>query len=453
MSRFPVLAVALLVAAAACDREKPASGPAAAAATGTAAANAGRAASTVTPVASGVPEAGGFGDAAAPDPYRAVDPSALARLRADAQSTASDALIVRQNGKALLEVWFSPRHTPIQSMSITKSVLALVTGCLVDSGKLRVEDSVATLYPVWKDSSKNKITIGHLLSHSSGLDEGKSTAQIYRAKSFVDQALSSSLGSEPGTRYEYGNRAANLLAGVIARASGTSTEQATKQCLFEPLGITRFTWSVDSRGQAHGLAGLHLLPEDLAKLGELVLGRGRYGERQVLSAAWIERITRTPAPIEPPHKPMAWLWWRLPERTERVIDAGVLAKWTAAGVPDAIVQRVAPLKDKPFDSSIGFVLALRDVFGDKSLKLLSEEVHAKKLPDARYSFGRDVGTYAHGSLGQFLVVVPEQKLVAVRMRRPPKSRHERKDVEKSFPDFPDRVVALTRSPAAQRPSP
>jgi CubicO group peptidase (beta-lactamase class C family) len=382
------------------------------------------------------------------DAYRDVDAAALARLKADADATASDALIVRQAGKPLLQVWFSASRAPIQSMSITKSVLALVTGCLVDAGKLRLDDPVASFFPAWKDSKKNKITVAHLLTHSSGLDEGKSTAEIYRAKSFVEHSLGSELVAQPGTHYEYGNRAANLLAGVIARASRKSTEQATQQCLFEPLGITRFSWTVDARGQAHGLAGLHMLPEDLAKLGELVLGRGRYGERQVLSAAWIARITELPAPIEPPHKPMSWLWWRLPERTDRVIDDGILERWRAVGVPESIVQRVAPLKDKPFDSSIGFVKALRDVFGDTALKLLSEEVYAKKLPDARYSFGRFVGSYAHGSLGQFLVVVPEQKLVAVRMRRPPKRKHERKDVEKSFPDFPDRVVALTRPPPA-----
>ncbi len=381
------------------------------------------------------------------NPYRAVDLDALKQLEQEARGNASDALVVRQDGKPLLEAWLSPRRSPIQSMSITKSVLALVVGCLVDQGKLRAEQSVSEHFPVWKNSSKDKVLVSHLLTHSSGLDEGKSTAQIYRAKSFIDHALSSKLMAPPGTHYEYGNRASNLLAGVIARAAGKSTELATKECLFEPLGIKRFVWSVDSRGQAHGLAGLHLLPKDLAKLGELVLGQGRYADRRVLSAAWVKRVTETPAPIEPPHKPMAALWWRLPDRTERVIDEAILAKWRSAGVPEEVVRRVTPLKGKPFVSQLGFVRALREAFGgDRNLKVLSEEVYAKKLPDARFSYGRFVGTYAHGSLGQFLVIVPEQKLVAVRMRRPPKKRRERKNVEKAFPDFPDRVLALTRAP-------
>ncbi|MEZ4219334.1 MAG: serine hydrolase [Polyangiaceae bacterium] len=382
--------------------------------------------------------------ASAPDPYRPVDPAALGALEEEARTTGSSALVVRQDGKLLRSSWFGSGRAPIQSMSITKSVLALVVGCLLKEGKLSVETPVAQFFPAWNGSPKAKITVSHLLSHSSGLEEGDSTSEIYRSKSFVDHALSSKLQFEPGTHYEYGNRAANLLAGVIARAAGKTTEQASKECLFEPLGIQRFVWSVDARGQAHGLAGLFLLPDDLAKIGELVLGRGVYEGRRVLPEDWVLKVTESPAPQEPPHKPMAWLWWRLSERTTRVVDDTILDAWRRAKVPEEVTAKVQPLSGRAFTSNLEFVGALREAFGDASLKVLSEEVYAKKLPDAHYSFGRFLGSYAHGSLGQFLVVVPEQKLVAVRMRRPPRSAVERKSVEKSFPDFPDRVIALTQ---------
>jgi CubicO group peptidase (beta-lactamase class C family) len=214
--------------------------------------------------------------------------------------------------------------------------------------------------------------------------------------------------------------------------------------LFEPLGITRLIWTRDRAGQAHGLAGLHLLPRDLAKLGELVLAGGDWNGRRVLDAAWIRRITREPAPIQPAHKRLALLWWLLPSFTERTIDASVVAEWRRAQVDSALVEQLRTLEGKRYRSGLALVRALRTATGDPELALVDREIWKKKLPDARYTFGPSVGSFAQGSLGQFLVVLPEAGLVAVRMRRSPRDPAERDDIEKGFPDFPDRVIALVR---------
>jgi CubicO group peptidase (beta-lactamase class C family) len=372
---------------------------------------------------------------------RSIDAQALARLEADARATDSAALIVIQAGRIVLD--WSPKRvvTPIETMSITKSILALLVGCLVEKQELRVEQRVSELFPEYD----RRVSVLHLLTHSSGMQEGEKTIEIYASKSFVQHALSSPIVHEPGTHYEYGNRASNLLAGLIARAAKKRTDEVARECLFEPLGITRWTWSRDRAGSAHGLAGLHLLPRDLARIGELVLAGGEWQGRRVLSREWIRRVTEEPAPVQPEHKRLAHLWWLLTSWSERRIDRAIIDRWRAAGVEAALIDQLRPLEGQVFRSTVDFVRALREKTGDPKLERFEAAIWKKKLPDASFRFGPVVGSYAAGSLGQYVVIVPRDRLIAVRMRRAPRDHAEREDLEKSFPDFPERVAGLVAS--------
>ncbi len=382
---------------------------------------------------------------------RPVEPAALERLVTEARETDSDALVVLQDGKLLGEWFFSAQRTPVQTMSITKSVLSLVVGCLVEEGKLSLDAPLSETHSVWKDDPRGRITVRHLLTHSSGLDEGKSTAQIYAAKSFVEQALASPLKHPPGTHYEYGNRASNLLAGVIAQAGGDTTQAVAKRCLFEPLEIRSFHWSQDRSGQAHGMAGLHLLPRDLAKLGELVLGAGTYHGKRVLPAEWITLSAATPAPLQPASKRLGMLWWLLPEWTEARVDADLIAEWRGAGVSSELISKLEPLAGQRFRSTLEWGTALRARSGEDDLATMRREIYERGLADARMSFGPTVGAYAQGSLGQYLVVVPRDRLVAVRTRRMPASAKAKRAWVPGFPDFPARIVGLTGRSAGPSP--
>ncbi|MCB9578635.1 MAG: serine hydrolase [Polyangiaceae bacterium] len=380
----------------------------------------------------------------APPPELAFDPAALDVLAADARATDSAALVVIHDGKVVRDEWYSRRKDPIQTMSITKSVLSLTVGCLVDEKKLAVDDPVGRFYPEWHKGEHQGITVRHLLTHSSGIDEGKGTGVIYRSKSFVGLTLSSPQVNPPGTHFEYSNRGANLLAGVIAKAAGEPTEKVVARCLLRPLGIESYWWSKDKTGQVHGLAGLHLLPRDLAKIGELVLGEGEVDGQRVVSADWIRRSTAELAAVQPKNRRLGMMWWLLPEWSKRTLDEELFEEWRAGGVGEAFIEKVRPLSGKSYDSTVALVAALRERFGDPTLKEWNDTLYEQKLPDVHWSFGPIVGVYSEGTLGQFVVVVPRYRLVAVRMRRMPKDAKDKAVVEKNFPDFPARVLDLMR---------
>jgi len=86
-------------------------------------------------------------------------------------------------------------------------------------------------------------TLRHILSHTSGLQNVPDTrVEIYPSPDFVQLALAAELKYPPGAKFEYNNKAVNLLAGVVERASGKKHDEFMRDEVFTPLGIREFSW-------------------------------------------------------------------------------------------------------------------------------------------------------------------------------------------------------------------
>jgi CubicO group peptidase (beta-lactamase class C family) len=96
---------------------------------------------------------------------------ALQQLLDRGRQTHSDAVLVLQDGHEIGHYYASGKPPgPIESMSVTKSVVALGIGQLLDQGRIRsLDQPVADFYPEWRQGRKKDITIRMLLNHSSGL--------------------------------------------------------------------------------------------------------------------------------------------------------------------------------------------------------------------------------------------------------------------------------------------
>ena len=94
--------------------------------------------------------------------------------------------------------------------------------------------------------------------------------------------------SPPGSHYAYDSLAAYTV-GLVIEAAVREREADFERCtLFDPLGITKFTWASDKFGHTKGQGNLSVTTRDLATIGQMVLDQGRNGNRQVIGAAWIE---------------------------------------------------------------------------------------------------------------------------------------------------------------------
>ena len=223
-------------------------------------------------------------------------------LIAAAQRIDADQLLVLRNGVQVVR-WTSGRFdAPHQLMSVTKSVVALAIGKLVDDGKIRLSDRLDHFYPILRRDPRGAITVEQVLEQTSGLG---STYPESEAGDVIEVALSQPLLHVPGTKWVYNNDAVNLLSGIVQSVTGKTLEKYVEQVLFTPLEIKMWSWDADAQGHAWVMCGLALGPDDLAKIGQLVLDEGRWSSRQVLSRDWIRRLLQPSVAF----KNYGALWW------------------------------------------------------------------------------------------------------------------------------------------------
>ena len=239
---------------------------------------------------------------AAPSNPDVLDPAyTQARLEPNLKS-----LVVARNGSTLRAGYFNGGgpDTPEYIWSVTKSVLALAVGAALDAGCLTSLDQTLgeLLGPTLvSDPAKAGITLRHLLTMSSGIDFPEAAGwtggpSVYGAwiqsPDQVAFVMARSMTAQPGQRFEYGSGTIHLASVALTRACGTSTSAFASDHVLAPLGIPARSWEVDHQGYNNGGAGLSLTPRDMVAIGTLVLDGGQYQGRRVVSASWIQAMTR-----------------------------------------------------------------------------------------------------------------------------------------------------------------
>ena len=345
-----------------------------------------------------------------------VDTNHLGALVEAAKKSHSDALVIWQDGKPLLEWYGDGKARKIEAMSVTKSVVSLAVGRLLTQTKIRsLDQPVADFYPEWKQGQKAKITIRHLMNHTSGLQNVLRTdPEIYPSPDFVQLALCAELENPPGTTFSYNNKAANLLAGVVQKASGKGLDDYLRDELFAQLGITDFTWTRDRAGNPHAMSGLQILPADLAKLGQFALNRGQWNGQTLIEASFFDAALQPGQPLE---ASCGLLWWLMYDRTTWILDEQQFQKLRAAGVTPSWLEKIKGAEGQ-YTSGKDVAIVLERTLGPNWLAEFSGELkkHGLQSHDLfRKEHGKIIGYQANGYLGQYLLIYPDARLVCVRM--------------------------------------
>lgn len=172
--------------------------------------------------------------------------------------------LFRTYGSADLEhdVAIGP-STIFEAGSVSKQFTAASILILIEQGKLSFEDDIQKYIPELPNYG-NKITIAHLLGHTSGLRDWEGVVEIagwprstrtYKQKDALEViARQKSLNFKPGTEYSYSNTGYILLAIIVERVSGESLAKFSSDHLFKPLGLTHTQWRDDFRRVVKGRA-------------------------------------------------------------------------------------------------------------------------------------------------------------------------------------------------------
>lgn len=267
-----------------------------------------------------------------------MDPSALERAFAllrgwvdDGTLPAATALVARRGavvGRCLCGAAAPGRpvapDTLFAAASVTKPFTATAIMQLVEQGALSIDQPVCELLPEFAGAGKERITLRHFLTHTSGLPEYADDNEEIRSRhlgldAFVRSYCRGQPLFPPGSRWSYSNYGFGLAGEIVARFCGASYHDFVATRILQPLGMRdsfllppESLWDriADVRlpGEPHtdherynspyfrrlGIpwGGLYTTPEDLAVFAQTFLEAGAHGGRRILSPAAAREMIR-----------------------------------------------------------------------------------------------------------------------------------------------------------------
>ncbi|AWL95856.2 MULTISPECIES: serine hydrolase domain-containing protein [Bradyrhizobium] len=279
----------------------------------------------------------------------------LDKAIADKRAWGLHGVVVTRMGKLVLEryfagedeVWGAPRgsvafgpDTLHDLRSVTKSILGLLYGIALDLRKVPAPDqNLIAQFPecaaAATDPRLQRLTIAHALTMTLGFDWNEdipyqdptnSEIQMEQAPDRLRYIFSRPFISDPGTRWIYGAAGTELIGQLLVKGVGHSLPDFARANLFDPLGIGPTEWTKGFNGQPAPASGLRMTPRDLARVGQLILNRGQWDGRQVVSSDWLAKSFQPYVPCDeqrrygyfwysgdlqygqPPHRPIThWI--------------------------------------------------------------------------------------------------------------------------------------------------
>ena len=260
-----------------------------------------------------------------------------------------NALLVVRNGYLVLEHYRSPeyygrayRHP---AKSITKSVTSAVIGIVRGQGSLPPLDSrLADLLPahadlIDRDPRKQKITLHHLLSMTAGFDWDElalgdnNEFKMMRTRDWIRYTLNQPMRDRPGERLEYNGGLSMMLSPILRDSIDGDVVEFAREHLFDPIGLENWNWNLVNDNLVNTVSGLAMSRRDMARIGVLYLNRGRWGDRQLIPADWVDLSTATQAVGEGAYYPFAYgyQWWRMQDEAPAVARLRVNDAYFALG--------------------------------------------------------------------------------------------------------------------------
>lgn len=231
------------------------------------------------------------------------------------------AVVIVHRGKLVFEQYFAGYDEPWgkgggqhefdatsrhDMRSASKSVISLLIGIAIDRKLIASADEpVVKFYPEYatvKSSGWDQVTLRHLLTMSSGMQWDENRAwndpkndepHLGSESDPIRYILSKPIVKPPDAVWTYNGGGTDVLGNILERVSGKPLEAFAREVLFQPLGITDFEWkNYRGNGKVASAVGLRMRPRDAAKIGQVVLNRGEWGGKQIVSPEWIEQSLR-----------------------------------------------------------------------------------------------------------------------------------------------------------------
>ena len=248
---------------------------------------------------------------------RQIPPAVIAQISDYAQLRNSCGLLILHEGKIVAEkYWQGHRADSLSnSMSMAKTVMALLIGLAIAEGKIGSDtDPAANYLEEWRNDNRRHIKIRDLLQMTSGLRCSQNPRnpfsdinQMHLGLSLGDYVLTIPAEQGPGQTFQYNNANTQILNVVLERATGKRYSDYLAEKLWQPLGNgPAYVWLDQPHGTAKVYGAIFATTHDWARLGLLLLNRGRVQRRQIVPEAWIAKMV-APSPHNSEYGYHVWL--------------------------------------------------------------------------------------------------------------------------------------------------
>jgi CubicO group peptidase (beta-lactamase class C family) len=210
-------------------------------------------------------------------------------------------ITILRGGKIIYECSFGGHDgiTPKMTFSACKSITSIAIGMLIDEGKLSLTESAADIFEdkvgIIDKLRMDAITVEALLTMRTGIVFNE--AECFASANWVKSYFTSAVQGKIGETFNYNSLNTYMLSAIIYKKTGKHLSEYLAERLFEPLGIADYAWEKCPMGIEKGGWGLYMRPEDMGKIGTLVMNGGVWQGKRIISEEYLKKATSAHAAV------------------------------------------------------------------------------------------------------------------------------------------------------------
>jgi CubicO group peptidase (beta-lactamase class C family) len=208
--------------------------------------------------------------------------------------------------------------------SCTKSITSLLTGIAVDealilNSDIKVMELFESYNPDQEDFLKDSISLQDLLTMRGGFkwdewsthytDPKNNCYILENSENWLDYILGLPMDTIPGTKFVYNGGITVLLGEIIRIKTGMRIDKWAEEKLFKPLDIKDYYWKTSPNGEVDTEGGLYLSIFDFAKIGQLILNKGTWQGKRIISEKWLDESTSHHVKLNGSNEWYGYQWW------------------------------------------------------------------------------------------------------------------------------------------------
>lgn len=222
------------------------------------------------------------------------------------KNVAIDSVMVKDNN-SYFQHFYKPDGLH-EMRSLSKVLVALAYGVVIDRGLISLNDYVyPVIEPIINLTNNQNLEIikqwqiKHLLTYTAGYESQMFSERFItdiKPTDYLNYVVNYDLVRPAGEKYVYNNAETFLLSVYFQEKLGVNLTEFVKSEIFKPLEITNFVWDNYDK-YCPGGTGLYVSHNDLFKIGELILNKGKFNNKQIVSPTYIEEMCK--AQLETPY--------------------------------------------------------------------------------------------------------------------------------------------------------